>query len=152
MPYDLENSFTIASDGSQMGQNVTADAASTNLIDLIGASTPTRIALTGSNLPFLIMKALTASDVTTSFEIILQNDADSAFGSAIDVKTWNIALADCDADGDLMINEQIPAGKYERYLRLYFNAIGGDATVGEIEAYLATGAEPAENVVDNIAL
>ena len=144
---DLGNVFTYAYSAgtdADLAQAVTAAAASTNYIDLDVAG----LDIVGSKGPYLIVK-VGADDfeTTVSIAIRLQTDTDSAFGTALkDVAQWRFTLAQMTA-GALLINQMLPKGLYQRYLRLYFTPFT-DATAGSFIAYLSDAPEPAVAQVD----
>lgn len=146
VPFDNKNHFTVQSDGTQ-AQTFTGDNVSTNLIDFDKAAIkPTSGKLT------LVVKSIAAFDALTSLEILVETDSDSGFGTTLkQILSFHFLLAALSA-GALLINIPLPAAIYQRYMRLKFNVVGSDNTVGSIFAVLASGPEPAEDNLDNVNL
>lgn len=147
--YSIENIFTYAfSAGTNADnfQSVTADAASTNRIDLDAAN----IKL-GAGKPMYIIARIGSVDWATivSLEIRLQTDTDSGFATALkDYILGRWALAQLTA-GSLLLNIPMPVMQYQRWLRLYFNVFT-DNTAGTIFAALADSPEEAAAQVDHV--
>jgi len=129
---DIRTCFTYAYSAGTYAdffQTVTADAASTNLIDLDVAGI--KIA-GGSKPPWLIARVGTAFATTVSINFRLQTDSASGFATTLrDVMTVRVPLANLDAAGDLAINQPIPHFDYQRYMRVYFDVFT-NATAGTI--------------------
>jgi hypothetical protein len=118
-------------------QAVTADAASTNIIDLDVAG----INISNSRGPFLVVRVGTAFATTVSINIRVQTDSDSGFATTLrDIMQNRIVLANLTA-GALVVNQALPVLNLQRYLRLYWDVFTS-ATAGTICAYLASGPEP----------
>jgi len=144
--HDNKNSFSVQSDGTD-AQTFTGDSVSTNQIDFDKAN----IELTSGKL-WLVVKSIAAFDALTSLEILLETDTDSGFATALkQILAFHFALASLSA-GSLLINIPLPAGIYQQFMRLKFNVVGSDNTVGSIYAVLAAGPEPAEPNLDNVNL
>jgi len=126
-------------------QAVTADAASTNVIDLGATGTiygatgaMTRDIGKGKPIPLLI-QVVEDFDNLTTLEIKLQVDSVENFASPKQVATTGaIALADLVA-GAIMNLEFIPRGADERYLRLYYDVTGTAPTAGKMTAGVTMG-------------
>ena len=145
--FHIKNVFTYAySAGTQadLFQTVTADAASTNLIDLDKAN----IRL-GAGKPMWVIARIGSVDWATivSLEIILQTDTDTTFTTALKIyKLGRFAVADMTA-GALLLNTPLPHMKYQRYMRMYFNVFTSN-TAGTIMVALADGPEEAALQID----
>ncbi|MAO03575.1 MAG: hypothetical protein CL804_03470 [Citromicrobium sp.] len=126
------------------GQAVTADAASTNYIDLGATGTPfgsdtalTRDIGKGSSIP-LSINVVEAFNNATSVKVALQVDDNTSFSSASTVAERTYALAEL-AGGQLQFPDYIPEGANERYLRLYFDVTGTAPTTGKFTAGVVAG-------------
>jgi hypothetical protein len=114
-------------------QAVTADALSTNYIDLGGS---------GNNVfdgePMAVLLHITtAADGTTTdetYEFKIQTDDNTSFSSATDLAAVTIGYASLTANSLHVI--PIPVGKtVERYLTVYYN-VGGTTPSVTLSAYL----------------
>jgi hypothetical protein len=144
--FDNKNSFTVQSDGTD-AQTFTGDSVSTNLIDFDKAN----IQIT-SGKAVLVIKSIAAFDALTSLEILVETDTDSGFATALkQILSFHFALAQLTA-GALLVNIPLPAMIYQRYMRIKFNVVGSDNTVGSILAVIADGPEPAQANPDNVNL
>lgn len=113
-------------------QAITADAASTNIVDCvstadIGAGRPVQLCLVIDE----------AFNTLTSLNIKLQTDDNSSFSSATDLFIVNKALAALTLNAKIDL-PAIPAG-CERYLRMYYDVVGTDPTTGKITCFITTG-------------
>ena len=146
--FDIKNCFTAALATNVLPQTFTGDGTSTNSLDLDKAG----IAIAGGKGQYLVIKSIAAFNTLTSLEIILQSSDVTGFGSGLkEVFAINIALADLSA-GALLVNQQIPVQKYQQFMRLKYNVVGSDNTVGSLLAYLQDHPEPAETQLDTVAL
>jgi hypothetical protein len=131
-------------------QNVSADAPSANVIDLWSVATNvpsgnTYITLTGHNAPWLIVTiGGTAARGVGTFEFRLVSSTSTTLTGATVVARYSVANTAMTA-GATVINQQIPAGRYNRYLGLYFNIT--TTVCDTVLAYLSDGPEPAPSVV-----
>lgn len=126
-------------------QAITADAASTNVIDL-GA--PGKVYGAGANLirdigkgkPIpLLVQVVEAFATLTSLTVSLQVDDADTFGSPKTVWTSPaIPVAEL-IIGKVVVPEYIPRGTNERYMRLYYDVTGSNATAGKITAGVTMG-------------
>lgn len=130
-------------------QAITADAASTNIIDLGAAGTAfghsaavRRDIGIGTSIPVYVT-VTEAFNTLTSLTIIMQVDDDVAFGSAKEVaRSQAYPLADIDAAGaKLFWPASIPEGVDERYVRLYYDVGGSNPSTGKIFASIVAGAQ-----------
>jgi len=149
--FDANNCFTIQTDGTLV-QAVTADAASTNIIDLDVAGL--NIAA-GARPIYLILKAITpdSSGGCVSMEVFLETDSDSGFATTKkEIQMWrflgnNSGSGSQLTAGALLINQPLLVANYQRYVRLYFNAWTNAIALTFFGA-LADGPESAQTDVD----
>ena len=147
--FDMKNCFTATLSTGVVEQDLGGggDAASINYIDLDVAG----LNIAGGKGQYLVIKCLetfATGNGATGLDIKLETDTDSGFATALKgVATYNLLLASLTA-GKLLVNQQIPVQKYQRYVRLYFNAVGGTWTAGKLAAYLQDHPEPAEAQLD----
>lgn len=123
-------------------QAITADADSTNVIDLGVAATPYGgvAALNddvgkGAKIPILV-QVTEDFNTLTSLNIAISTGATTALGTTI--ATQNILLA------DLVVGKQInidvlPEGITERYLGIEYDVVGTNPTTGKITAGITMG-------------
>lgn len=125
-------------------QAITADAVSTNTIDLGAAGTiyggsgaMTRNVGKGLKIPLLIQVTETFA-TTVSLTINVQVDDNTGFGSPKQIGTTGaIPVADLVA-GKIFNIDAIPRDADERYLRLQYD-VSTDATAGKITAGIVMG-------------
>lgn len=114
-------------------QAITADAASTNVIDLGVA----RNMGNGEAVPVLI-QVTEDFDNLTSLEVKVQQDTVEGFGSPTDIATTGaVVLANLKAGYTFPI-VYLPANT-ERYLRLYYDVTGTTPTSGTVMAAVVGG-------------
>lgn len=126
-------------------QAITADAASTNIIDLGApgkaygaAANLVRDVGKGKPIPLLV-QVVEAFATLTSLTVSLQVDDADTFGSPKTVWTSPaIPVAELIA-GKVVVPEYIPRGTNERYMRLYYDVTGSNATAGKITAGVTMG-------------
>lgn len=121
-------------------QAITADAASTNSIDLGATGTPfgasaalVRDIGKGCHVPLSINVVETFNNLT-SLKVSLQVDADPAFGSPKTVAEATYLLADLTIGKQLPFPDYIPEGTNERNMRLFYDVTGTAPTTGKITA------------------
>jgi len=120
-------------------QAITADAASTNYIDLGATGTPvggTALARDigpGNPIPISVTVGA-AFNTLTSLDIYLEVDDNTSFSSAKEVATVNYPLARLTAGAILDFPNYVPQGTNERYFRLRYDVIGTNPTTGNITA------------------
>lgn len=122
------------------GQLVTADAPSTNIIDLgaTGAPFGSSVALVRDlgkgdcKVPLAIMVAAAFNNLT-SLRLVLQVDNDPAFGSPKNVAERTYQLSEL-AGGMLEFPDGFVEGTNERYVRLFYDITGTAPTTGAITA------------------
>lgn len=123
-------------------QAITADAASTNIVDLGATGTPygasaalVRDIGKGSPKVPLWISITEAFNNLTSLEILLQVDDNSGFASPKTVsRSGVIPLADLVAGKAIDYPDYVPQGANERYFRLYYDITGTAPTTGKITA------------------
>lgn len=116
-------------------QAVTADAASTDLIDLdaardIGAGTPL----------WLVVVVTTTMDDTSdnsTCTVSVETDTAAAFSSATTTQTLE-AFPAVSVAGTTRIVPLAPFGTAERYMRLKYTMANGDLSAGKFTAFLTT--------------
>lgn len=122
-------------------QAITADAASTNTIDLGatgtvygGASAIVRDIGKGKDVP-LIVTVTEAFNNLTSMNISVQVDDNSAFSSAKTVyRSPEYTLAQLAVGAEFLLPDALPVGTNERYVRLYYDITGTAPTTGKVTA------------------
>lgn len=115
-------------------QAITADAASTNVIDLGVSALPSkRDQGFGVKIPFLC-QIVESFNTLTSIRIVLQGSNDVAFGSGVDtIAEQTIPLADA-VIGRRFFLDLIPQGTTKRYVRMFYDITGTAPTLGRITA------------------
>ena len=127
MLLDLENLFSD-------NQAITADAASTNIIETKG------IFKDGANGTPLLIQVTEDFATLTSLNIQVQTAEDEAFTTPVTLtETGAIAAATLKAGYVAPINF-IPKGN-KGYMRLYYDVTGSNATAGKITAGIVAGDE-----------
>ena len=128
-------------------QAITADAASTNVIDLkaLGTSYGHAAALLrdlgiGTHVPLLI-QVVEAFNTLTSLDVILQGSVDEAFTSPVTILSQNKVLAALTVGAQFQI-DYLPRGTTYRYIRLYYDVVGTDPTLGKITAGIVAAIQP----------
>jgi len=120
-------------------QAITASAASENYIDL-GAD-HAYIQDLNEKMAELLVQVTEDFATLTSLQVILQEDDDSAFGTAVDVLTSeDIAVADLLAGKRIRMGKALPLIS-KRYIRLYYTVTGSNATAGKIFAGLVLNSQ-----------
>lgn len=122
-------------------QAITADAGSTNVIDLGAAGTPAgaSAALTydigkGTDIE-LILHVTEAFNNLTSIEVSMQVDDNAAFSSPVTVSRGPVVLlAALTLGARLTYPSRIPEGVNERYFRLFYDITGTAPTTGKLLA------------------
>lgn len=127
-------------------QAITADAGSTNIIDLGAAGTPPGHAAAvgrdigkGTEIPIWIT-VTEAFNNLTNLVIQLQTDDDVAFGSPVIVaQSAAIPLASLVLGYKFVWPSELPEGVAERYLRLFYDITGSAPSTGKIFAAIVAG-------------
>ena len=133
MIFDLTTLFSNA-------QAITADAASTNIIDLgaTGTAYGAAAALTkdigkGQKIPIHI-QVVEGFNTLTSLRVVIQSSSVEGFGSDVqDEIEQTIPLAGLTAGRTVAI-ECIPPGTDRRYLRVFYDVVGTNPTLGKVTA------------------
>ena len=114
-------------------QAVTADAASTNYIDL---GVTGRGLFEGEPMAVVLQIDVAADGTTTdeTYEFQLETDDDSAFGSPTDLVAHSIGYAALTA-GSLHVLPVPTLATFERYVRVYYN-VGGTSPSVTVTAFL----------------
>lgn len=127
------------------GQAVTADARSTNIVDIGAAGTAFGHAAAvprdigkGCDIP-IVLQVTEAFDALTSIKVSLQSDNDVAFGSVKEIASKTYLLAELTLGARLSFPAEIPEGADERYLSLYYDITGSAPSVGKFFAAIVAG-------------
>ena len=111
-------------------QAITGDAASTNVVKHgnIGVGRGQKMNL--------IVQVTESFNTLTSLTIKLQTEIDADFGSAVDVISKTIALADLVAGAQFNLGEpEIANPATEIWSRMYYDVTGTDPTAGKLNAF-----------------
>lgn len=129
-------------------QAITADAASTNIIDhgangfVYGSTTAlNRDQGKGSKIPIVIQVTEDFNNLT-SLTVNFEVDNDVAFGSPKIVMSQTILAANLKAGRQFSI-DVMPLGADERYSRIYYDPTGTAPTLGRITAGVTMGNQTA---------
>lgn len=122
-------------------QAITADTASTNIIDLGATGTAYGAAAAlvrdvgkGLDVPLLVTVTETFNNLT-SLEVLIQTDDNSAFSTPTTVYRSPVyALADLVLGKKYLLPDSFPVDTNERYVRLYYDITGTAPTTGKITA------------------
>lgn len=109
-------------------QALTADAVSTNVIDL-GAAKPAP----GNSLR-VKAHVTEAFNTLTSLNFIVQSSVDAAFTSPIVHQTINVVLANLTL-GKVIDLGELPDGA-KQYVRLSYDVVGSNPTLGKVTSFL----------------
>lgn len=131
-------------------QAVTADAGSTNIIDLKATGTPVGAAVAlardlgkGCRIPLEVLVTEAFNNLTT-LQISVQVDDNDVFSSAKTVAlSRTYALSELTLGARLNFPAQIPEGTDERYLRLYYDVVGTAPSTGKLFAGVVMGRQNA---------
>lgn len=142
MILDAHNLFSDA-------QAITANAASTNLIDL-GAA---RDIGTGENLycVLIVDTAFTDSGSNSTGAVTLQTDDNASFSSALDAQLL-FTIATNAAAGTLYAARLAPGAINERYCRLNYVMSGGDFSAGAVTAFFTHDVQKYVSYADGITI
>lgn len=126
-------------------QAITADAASTNIIDLGATGTPygDTVALSrdigkGTNVPVLLT-VTEGFNTLTSLIVSIQTDSVENFASPTTIGSRTYALAELTLGSRLEFPASLPEGTDERYVRLYYDVVGTNPTLGKLTAGVVAG-------------
>lgn len=128
-------------------QAVTADAPSTNVIDLrtLGtvyghAAALQRDVGIGSKVPLLV-QVVEAFNTLTSLGIQLQGSVDEAFTSPVIISSETKLLAALTLGAQFNI-DFLPRGTSYRFIRMYYDVTGTAPTLGKITAGIVAAVQP----------
>jgi hypothetical protein len=127
------------------GQAVTADARSTNIVDIGAAGTAYGAAAAvprdiGKGEPIPIALHVTEAFTNcTNIKVSLQSDNDVAFGSPKEIASRTYLLAELTLGARLSFPAVIPEGADERYLSLYYDVTGTAPDAGKFFAAIVAG-------------
>lgn len=126
-------------------QAITADAGSTNVIDIGAAGTPFGHAAAvgrdigiGSEIP-VVLTITEAFNNLTSLAVSVQTDDNAAFSSPKEVATKTFLLAQLTLGAKLGFPAELPEGTDERYVRLFYDVTGTAPTLGKVFASVVAG-------------
>lgn len=122
-------------------QAITADAASTNIIDLGSTGTVYGAAAAlvrdigkGKSVP-VVVTVTEAFNNLTSMNIAVQVDDNSSFSSAKTVfRSPEYTLAQLAVGAEFLLPDDLPIGTNERYVRLYYDITGTAPSTGKVTA------------------
>lgn len=142
MIIDHQNLFSDA-------QAVTADAASTNLIDL-GA---VRNLGVGENLYVVVQVDVTMDDASddSTCTVTVESDDAAAFSSATTRQTIG-TFAATSAAGTRLVARLQPDVINERFIRLKYTMANGDLSAGSFTAFLVKDLQAYTSYADNITI
>jgi hypothetical protein len=120
-------------------QAITADAVSTNVVDLGNTGTPyggrKLVADFGKGHKIPLFVFVTASfNTLTSLTITLETDSVENFASPKEVASKTYLLAELTAGRELSFPDSLLEGTDERYVRLNYNVNGSNPTTGALTA------------------
>ena len=127
-------------------QAITADAASTNIVDIGAAGTAyghsaavARDIGKNTEIPLFISVTETFTNLT-SLNIKVQVDDAAGFGTVVTVaQSGEIALASLVAGYKFTFPAELPEGVNKRYVRLYYDITGSAPDAGKIFAAVVAG-------------
>lgn len=127
-------------------QAITADAASTDVLDLLATGTAyghaaplVRDIGKGQCVPLLI-QVVESFNTLTSLRVVVQCDDNVGFSSAKDVLEVTLPLASLTAGRTFPII-CVPPGVNERYMRIFYDITGTAPTLGKITAGVVAGVQ-----------
>lgn len=127
-------------------QAIVADAASTDIVDLLATGTVYGAAAAlikdvgKSGCVPLLVQVVEAFNTLTSLRVVVQCDDNSGFSSAKDVLEVTLPLASLTL-GRVFPLIAIPPGVNERYMRIYYDVIGTVPTLGKVTAGIVAGVQ-----------
>jgi len=126
-------------------QAVTADAGSTNVVDIGAAGTAYGHAAAvardigkATEIPLHVSVTEAFNNLTT-LRVSLQSDDNAAFSSPKEIASRDYALANLTLGAVLPFPAEIPEGADERYLRLFYDVTGTAPTTGKLFAAVVAG-------------
>ena len=123
-------------------QSITGSTASTNTLDMGATGTPIRSSaplvsdLGGDRIPFFFQVTEDFTNLT-SLTVRVQQDTDSAFGSAEDVYSETFTLAELKAGVKSGVRT-IPYNTTKRYMRVQYDVSGSSPSAGAVSAGIAS--------------
>ncbi len=129
-------------------QAITADAASTDIVDLgatgtvYGAAAPLSRDLGKGECVPLLIQVVESFNTLTSLRVVVQCDDNAGFSSPKDVLEVVLPLASLVAGRTFPIIA-IPPGVNERYMRIYYDITGTAPTLGKVTAGVVAGVQTA---------
>jgi hypothetical protein len=127
-------------------QAITADAASTDIVDLFATGTAaghasplTKDIGKGAPVPLLI-QVVEGFNTLTSLRVVIQCDDNVGFASAKDVLEVSLPLAALTAGRTFPITA-VPPGVNERYMRIFYDVVGTAPTLGKVTAGIVAGVQ-----------
>lgn len=120
-------------------QAITADAASTNVVDLGNTGTPyggRKLVADfgkGHKIPLFVFVNATFNNLT-SLTVQVQTDSVENFATPKEVASKTYLLADLTAGKELSFPAELLEGVDERYVRLFYDVTGTAPTTGAITA------------------
>lgn len=131
------------------GQAVTADAASTNYLDL-GAIRNLGV---GENLYVVVVctVAMTDASSNSTCTVTIESDDNTSFSSAVARQTVG-AFAAVSAAGTRIVARLAPDVINERYIRLKYTMANGDLTTGSFKAFLTHDIDAYTSYADAITI
>lgn len=127
------------------GQAITADAGSTNVVDIGAAGTAFGHAAAvgrdigiGTEIP-IVLTVTEAFNTLTSLTVSVQTDDNAAFSSPKEVASKTYLLASLTLGARLSFPAELPEGTDERYVRLYYDVNGSNPTLGKVFAAIVAG-------------
>lgn len=129
-------------------QAITADAPSTNILDLgatgtvYGAAAALSRDVGRSDDVALLVQIVENFNNLTSMDIVIQTDDNVGFSSPRDVLRQTLTLAQLTAGRTSGII-RLPPGVSERYLRIYYDITGTAPTTGKVTAGIVAAVQTA---------
>jgi hypothetical protein len=119
-------------------QAVTADAISTNVIDLQSTPTLRDLSIAGAAVEFIVTEAFAS---TVSIDITVESDSTANLATSATVHAAKNVLLAALTLGARFVLPIAPGQNVERYLGVRYN-VNTDATAGKFKAYLVPSAAP----------
>ena len=119
-------------------QAITADAASTVVIDQVKAGGPFKKEM------YLFVKCTAAFNTLTSLNIKFETSSDNFSADTTVLSTVNVLLAGLTAN-TVLIRAALPIG-LKRYIRMNYDVVGTDPTTGSLYAALVGDVEETHDI------
>jgi hypothetical protein len=127
------------------GQAITADARSTNVIDLGATGTPIGHATgidrdvgKGCGIP-IVVEVTEAFNTLTTLTVSLQSDDNAGFTTPKEIASRTYPLAQLTLGAKLSFPAVLPEGTDERYVSLFYDVTGTNPTTGKLFAAVVAG-------------